>query len=116
MHFPAFSFSLLIVLVTGFSFAEAASQKSIRKIRRLMCDEDLRETRMAGLECVYLVDWSEYDGIVRPCSEAFKSRDIEEVRQSMCQSSDEELLKITCGDPDVAAVGGFKEEADMILE
>ncbi|GFR05967.1 hypothetical protein TNCT_56001 [Trichonephila clavata] len=47
----------------------------------------VRECDQYGPDLMYL-------SIVRPCNEVFKSKDIEEVRQSLCQASYEELEKV----------------------
>ncbi|GFQ96601.1 hypothetical protein TNCT_650061 [Trichonephila clavata] len=54
----------------------------------------MEEARDLIMECVNKVDWTEFNGIVKPCSEAFENFDVEEMRQKMCQASDDEINKI----------------------
>ncbi|GFR33010.1 hypothetical protein TNCT_1621, partial [Trichonephila clavata] len=56
--------------------------------------DEMEEARDLIMECVNKVDWTEYKGIVEPCSEAFENFDVEEMRQKMCQASDDEINKI----------------------
>ncbi|GFY70436.1 hypothetical protein TNIN_225791 [Trichonephila inaurata madagascariensis] len=90
----AFSIPLLILLGTGFNFADAASEDTLTKMRALLCDDEMEEARELIMECVNKVDWTEYESIIKPCNEAFENFDVEEMRQKMCQASDEEINQI----------------------
>ncbi|GFU47921.1 hypothetical protein NPIL_450091 [Nephila pilipes] len=85
---------LLVLLTTGFSFAEELNEETAQQMRALFCDEELAGVRDLIMECVKLVDWTEYESLFTKCGSGMETFDIEKMRQNACQGTNEEMIQV----------------------
>ncbi|CAL1262856.1 unnamed protein product, partial [Larinioides sclopetarius] len=104
MHFSAFII-FQIALVIGFQSVQAGGGK-MKKMRKILCNNDYEDVRKEILECAETEDFSEYEDLVKPCCEGLESMEPEPMREYWCSKSDDEVKEVQqCIDGNVKESG-----------